>query len=132
MDLLATLAALALGACVTADVSITEADRDGDVAARRGDYVSIALHSDPDSGFAWVVTAVDSAILRQQHEPTFVARSDAGDAPGVDLFRYRAIAEGETNITLAYQQNLDGEGSEGAVETLDTFAVTVLVGLPAP
>jgi|GEM_PF-1293433 predicted secreted protein len=125
--LIATLAALAFGACVTADVSITEADRDGDVAARRGDYVSIALPADPDSGLAWVITSVDSTILRQQHAPTFIARSDVGDAPGVDLFRYRAIAEGETSITLEYQRT-----TEGVVETLDSFGVTVSVGLPVP
>lgn len=122
MLMAAAMLAAAAG-CVSADVSIVESDKDGRFTARRGEYVYIALPSNPDAGLGWVVTFVDPDILREEEPSVFVARSDMGEDPGVDLFRYRAMIDGETRVRLEYRRDVDGR-----IETTRTFGVTVVVG----
>ena len=117
------LAILGTAACATSDVVVEESDRDSIVGAKRGDFLSLALPSDPEAGMAWVVISVEENMLREEEQPLFIMRSDTGEAPGIDLFRYRVMADGETNLSLEYKHTQDGR-----TETLQTFNVTIMIG----
>ena len=124
---LVTLAALtAAAACTPATLNVDESLDGARVRAARGEFLSIALPSHPDADPGWVVTLIDRSALRAEEPPRFVPRADAGDAPGVTLFRYRVMADGETYLGLQYVP-----GAEGASLEIDTFGVTLVVGGPA-
>ena len=125
------VAALALvilasaAACTPATIVIDQSDHGARVLAVRGDFVTIALPSFPDTDPGWVATQLEGKMLRAEEEPRFVARSDAGEAPGVELFRYRVMADGETTVIFDYTGN--GGDRLGSPES---FSVTFLIGGP--
>ncbi len=113
-------------ACTPATIDLDQSDSGARVQAARGDFVTIALPSFPGADRGWVATQLESKMLRAEEEPRFVARSDAGEAPGVELFRYRVMADGETTVRLEYTgDDSDRLGSPAS------FSVTLLVGGPA-
>ena len=127
----ATLALVILAlapACTPATIVLDHSDNGAQVRAVRGDFVTIALPSfpDPDGDPGWVATQLERKMLRAEEEPRFVERSDAGEAPGVQLFRYRVMADGETTVRLDYTGD-DGDRLGRPV----SFSVTFLIGGPA-
>ena len=110
-------------ACTPATIDLDRSDNGARVPAVRGDFVTIALPSFPGADRGWVATQLESKMLRAEEEPRFVARSDAGEAPGVELFRYRVMADGETTVRFDYTGD-DGDrlGSPAS------FSVTFLIG----
>ncbi len=123
---LALAALVAAAACTPATLDVDVSLDGARVRAARGDFLSVALPSHPDADPGWVVTVLDRSRLRAEEPPRFVPRSDAGEAPGVTLFRYRVMADGETYLGLQYVPG----GESAALET-DTFGVTLVVGGPA-
>ena len=112
-------------ACTPATIVLDQSDNGARVLAVRGDFVTIALPSFPGADRGWVATQLEGKMLRAEEEPRFVARSDAGEAPGVELFRYRVMADGETTVKLDYAgDDSDRLGSPAS------FSVTFLIGGP--
>lgn len=120
------LVVLALSAaCTPATIVLDQSDDGARVQAARGDFVTIALPSFPDADRGWVATQLERKMLRAEEESRFVARSDAGEAPGVELFRYRVMADGETTVRLDYTGD-DGDLLGSPL----SFSVTFDIGGP--
>ena len=117
---------ISAAACTPATIDLERSDNGARVQAARGDFVTIALPSFPGADQGWVATQLEGKMLRAEEEPRFVARSDAGEAPGVELFRYRVMADGETTVQFDYT------GDEGdRLGSPVSFSVTFLIGGPA-
>lgn len=70
-----------------------------DVAA--GDWLAVELESNPSTGYLWLVTANDGAVLRLLPEGGFAATGDAPGAGGTQRFVFRALAPGEVELGIS-------------------------------
>ncbi|MBK8797898.1 MAG: protease inhibitor I42 family protein [Anaerolineales bacterium] len=86
---------------LTGDTVTAKADDTGkpiDVAA--GDWLAVELESNPSTGYLWLVTANDGAVLRLLPESGFEATGDAPGAGGTQRFVFRALAPGEVELGI--------------------------------
>jgi len=101
-------------------VSATADDSGKDVAVAAGDWLSIELESNPSTGYLWVVTANNGAVLRLLPESGFAAADAMPGAGGVQRFVFRALQPGAVDLAIGLIPP-GGEEPEQAVE----YAVTV-------
>lgn len=101
-------------------VAATADDSGNDVAVAAGDWLSIELESNPSTGYLWVVTANDGAVLRLLPESGFTASGDMPGAGGVQRFVFRALQPGAVKLAIGLFPPGSAE-PEQAVE----YAVTV-------
>ena len=84
--------------------------------------VLIALESNPSTGYSWVAE-YDNAILELVEE-TFelgeYAKENIVGAGGTELFRFKGLSEGKTDITFSYKRVWE-------TDVLDTKVFTVEV-----
>ncbi len=92
------------------------------IEAAAGSEFKIVIESNPSTGYHWeLVSELDGGILQ------FVSKDYRADEPvmpgsgGVDVWTFRALAAGETTITLGYYP--PGQGEPAAQEV--TFTVVV-------
>jgi inhibitor of cysteine peptidase len=119
--ILVAVLAITATACTESDVNLDESFDGFTVEAKRGDFVTIALPSNPTTGFSWHLGAIDEPILELRDGPDFTPRSDLVGAPGVELFRFRAMAGGETTIEMEYRRPWERGPSD------KTYSVTIVV-----
>jgi inhibitor of cysteine peptidase len=105
--LLAAAVWMAAGAALSAGqiLTIGELYDGGVVNLTPNDQLVVRLSSDPATGEAWEVSFNDAAVLKPVGEPS--ADAPAGsppEAPGPQVFRFRAIATGSSSLGLAYQK----------------------------
>jgi predicted secreted protein len=101
-------------------VTATADDSGNDVAVAAGDWLSIELESNPSTGYLWVVTANDGAVLRLLPESGYTGTSDMPGAPGMQHFVFRALQPGAVELAIGLFPP-GGNEPEQAVE----YAVTV-------
>lgn len=87
-----------------------------------GDILVLELAGNPTTGYNWYVTGVDEAVLQVQGEPAFTADSSAMGAGGMLALSFKALAAGETTLSLAYQR-----AWEVNVPPLETLNLQVVV-----
>lgn len=123
----APLAGAPSGGEETTMVSIQRGDNGKAVTLTTGQTLVVTLDSNPSTGYAWQVKAVDSAILQQQGEPEYTP----GEHPpgsvgggGTLTFRFRALAAGQTTLTLVYVRSFEPE-VQPTPENTFTVPVTV-------
>lgn len=116
-------AALALSACSTAEPELQLSDPDQPIAAASGEEFNIVLDSNPTTGYHWeFVDEPDANVVE------FVTRDYKAGEPvttgsgGVDVLTFKAVAAGETRITLGYYPP-----STDPVEPQQTVIFTVTV-----
>ena len=80
------------------------------VTAEVGDSFLLSLESNPTTGYAWQAQ-FDEGLL-ELVEARFEPSSDAIGAGGIESFEFRALAEGDTEITLLYKRSWE----EGHIE----------------
>ena len=85
-----------------------------------GDWLSIELESNPSTGYLWVVTANDGAVLRLLPESGYTGTSDMPGAPGMQHFVFRALTPGAVDLAIGLFPP-GGDAPEQVVE----YAVTV-------
>ncbi|MFC1846578.1 protease inhibitor I42 family protein [Chloroflexota bacterium] len=84
--------------------------------------VLIALESNPTTGYSWEAE-YDAAILElveDTFEPGEYAEQGLVGAGGTQLFRFKGLSSGKTDITFKYKRSWE-------TETLDTKVFTVEV-----
>ena len=95
-----------------------------------GDSFTVALCSNPSTGFQWSETAQisDETVVRQtDHE--FVAPQGSGcaapaaGAPGQEIWTFEALGEGTCSVSMEYSR--PWEGGESGVWTFNLTAVVV-------
>jgi len=86
------------------------ADPEAAIQVAVGEQFAVELTGNPSTGYTWQVR-VDGQLLEllgQEFEPS----GDGVGAGGVEVFRLRALAAGETEIACAYQRPWDTESRD--------------------
>ncbi len=119
------LAAILLAGCTRAsgkEVRIS-GPTDGQVIELKAeDVLVLELAGNPTTGYNWYVTDVDGSVLQAQGEPAFTADSSALGSGGMLALSFKALAAGETTLSLAYQR-----AWEVGIAPLETLTLQVVV-----
>lgn len=91
------------------------------IALEVGAELTVALPTNPSTGYGWAVTSIDPAVVTQTGEPEFVAQSNLIGAGGTMTFRFTASGAGISELRLDYQRSWE------QAEPLDTYQVTINV-----
>jgi inhibitor of cysteine peptidase len=108
--LAAVLIICLLAGCVEVK-TYTDSGQTIDIGA--GQQFVIALGSNPTTGYSWQESYDETMLELVGGEPTYEAEETDEDivgAGGVEYFRFKALKEGETEITLTYKQPWAGGG----------------------
>lgn len=84
-------------------VTVTADDAGKRIDVTAGDWLAIELESNPTTGYLWLLTANDGAVLRLLPESGFVQDPGAEGvtgAGGVQHFLLRALAPGEVELSI--------------------------------
>ena len=84
--------------------------------------VLIALESNPTTGYSWEAefNAAMLELVEESFEPGEYAKENIVGAGGTELFRFKGLSKGKTEITFNYKRSWE-------VEVLDTKVFTVEV-----
>ena len=87
--------------CGTKGTSFTDADNGKQITVKSGDLVTLALVSNPTTGYSWQVMEIDNAILVQDGEPEY--KQSAGSeglvgAGGTETFRLQSCRGRENRV----------------------------------
>ncbi len=107
------------------EVQLTDEQNGSDVRLAFGGTLTVALASNPSTGFSWSVTPPEPAGLEIEGEPRYVppgSTTPVVGAAGTQVFTFKAIAKGASQVTLTYARSFE-PGAEGE----RTFKVTVNV-----
>jgi len=101
-------------------ISIGEAENGKTVEINTGDTLKISLTGNPTTGYNWYVSSVDTQVLTQMGDPSFVASSNAMGAGGIITLTFQAPIAGQTSLQLEYKR-----AWETGVNPLQTYSVMV-------
>jgi inhibitor of cysteine peptidase len=99
-----TAAMVSAGNCVAAKtVVITESDAGREVRLARGVELDVRLDAQPGTGFRWVISHADPAVLEAIEGAVFESAPKAPPgAQATQLLRFRVVGCGETDLKLVY------------------------------
>ena len=83
--------------------------------------IVIALESNPSTGYSWEAS-YDQAQLElvdENYEPGQNAQQGLIGAGGTEIFRFKALKSGQTQITMSYKRSWETEVLEQKVFTVD-------------
>jgi uncharacterized lipoprotein YbaY/predicted secreted protein len=110
-----------------ADITLTNGDDGRAIGLKVGQMLAVRLDSNPSTGYSWLVSQVNDAVLKQQGEPQFIQPADAPPgAGGAQVFLFNAAAGGTTTLTLVYKRSFEPD-----VAPVQTFTVQVTVDASA-
>ena len=89
---------------------------------RPGDTLELSFESNPTTGYAWQLVEIDPQVLRQLSEEYVTPTSELLGTPGMQVFRFEAVAPGETTLKLAYFRSFEPE-----VPPEKTYQVKIVV-----
>jgi inhibitor of cysteine peptidase len=105
-----------------ADVNVTDADNGKSYTVKVGDHISIALASNPTTGYEWAVQNVETTIISYQGSEYDGSNSGLVGAGGTQTLTFRAELPGDSPIELKYWRSFEGDSSIG-----QTFTIQVKV-----
>jgi inhibitor of cysteine peptidase len=109
--------------CGARGTQVTDADNGKQITIQPGQVVTVTLESNPTTGYSWQVMEIDNAILVQEGDPEYKQASGTGGlvgAGGTETFRFKAIAAGETTLSLGYARPWE------SVPPIQTFTIQVI------
>jgi inhibitor of cysteine peptidase len=122
--LLVAVVVLTLGLMGGCTVVKTYDDAGQEIDIGVGQEFIIALGSNPTTGFSWQASYDDTKLELVGGESTYEA-DDEGEGVvgggGVEYFRFKTLAAGETEVTLTYAQPWEG----GDVGETKVFTVNI-------
>jgi predicted secreted protein len=93
---------------------------------KKGQVMSIALESNPSTGYAWIATISDTSVVIQMAEPEYseptASATPLVGAPGTQTFFFQAIETGNATITLDYKRSWETD-----VASIQTITIVVNV-----
>jgi inhibitor of cysteine peptidase len=121
------LVALTILAACRPAVAITLSENDGGrtIEISKGSTFAITLQSNPTTGYAWSVAAVDNAVLQQKGDKVYKqgnTNANIVGAGGTETFTFKALATGQTTLQLIYSRSWETD-----VPPIQTFEVTIVV-----
>jgi predicted secreted protein len=93
---------------------ITENDNGSTIPLKKGDTVNLTVHDYGDGGYIWVLTNVNSTMLRQDRFFTWGSTGMLGDF-GKDTWTFTALNSGDTMLSLECKRCF---GEQDICETL--------------
>jgi inhibitor of cysteine peptidase len=75
-----------------------------------GQQFVIALGSNPTTGYSWQESYDETMLKLVEKTYEEEAEEDLVGAGGIEYFRFKALKEGGTTITLTYEQPWEGGG----------------------
>ena len=124
LAIIATTLLLIIGGCELGGTAnqLREQDSGRSVEVQVGEKLEIILEGNPTTGYTWEQTTGDGAIVKLDGDPLYTSESNLIGAGGTYLFRFSAVAPGETSLTLIYHRSF-----EAGSPPLKTFTVLVTV-----
>ena len=127
--IVAVVAAIAIAAIALAEMGTTSeatnvigpARAESTVSLEEGEQLTITLPGNPSTGYSWVVTTINPALLAQIGEPEFSTGSDLVGSGGTMTFRFETTGTGQDALQLDYLRPWED------VLPVDTYRVTVNV-----
>jgi inhibitor of cysteine peptidase len=110
----------------TVDQTLTGADNGESITMAVGDILKIELNSNPSTGYSWHIAANTDDVLAPVGEPQFSlgGATPMPGAGGTETFTFKAVAAGESTLTLIYNRPWE---TNVTPTPNDTFTVTVTV-----
>jgi predicted secreted protein len=110
----------------TGATTVSAADSGSTIELAVGETLTVTLESNPTTGFSWALAANSDEAVLQEVDHEYVADASAetplAGAGGVENWTFKALAKGETTISMEYSR--PWEGGEKAAQTFDlTVAV---------
>jgi predicted secreted protein/putative hemolysin len=108
------------------DKTLTQADNGSKVTLKVGDVLEVTLDSNPSTGYSWQVKANDRNVLLPLGEPQFTLGNPTPmpGAGGTETFQFKALAKGQTTLTLVYLRPWE---TNVTPTPNDTFTLSVTV-----
>ena len=110
--------------CGTHGTSLTNADNGKQITAKTGETLTLALDSNPTTGYSWQVLEINNTILVQQGDPEYkqaLGTEGLVGSGGTETFRFNAAGAGTTTLKLGYMRPWE------SVPPIETFTVQVIV-----
>ena len=107
---------------ISAEVEIDGSANGQQVTIINGQVLIVSLASNPSTGFIWEVSEVDGAVLQQLGIPRFEAGTTGLGAEGVQIFEFRSINSGQTELNMVYIRAFEEDP-----EPANTFSVNINV-----
>lgn len=105
---------------------VVQQSQDGRVVQlQRSQRLVIRLPSNPSTGYGWQVVTVNRTVLQQEGAATYVPNPNPRKwvgVGGVEVFRFRVIGAGNTQLRLAYRR-----WWERSQRPAQTFGLRVIV-----
>ncbi len=103
-------------------VMITQAQNQGKVRVKKDASFQVLLNANPTTGFDWQIVSYDSAIIEIKQKRFIQSETHRMGAPGKQVFKFKAIAAGATDLQLIYARPWERATSEA-----DSFRVHIIV-----
>ena len=103
-------------------VMITQAQNQSKVKVKKDASFQVLLNANPTTGFDWRIVAYDSAIIEIKQKHFIQSETHRMGAPGKQVFKFKAIAAGATDLRLIYVRPWERATSE-----TDSFRVHIIV-----
>lgn len=101
----------------TAAVTVTNPDQV--IQVKAGEEFTITVESHPNTTLHWEVAVQLDTTVVDYVRKVFKAKSGSSDSAGWDIWTFKAIAPGETTITLGYYR--------GETEDADKMAIFKII-----
>jgi inhibitor of cysteine peptidase len=103
-------------------IQLTKENDKETVKAAIGDILSLALESNPTTGFDWALDTIGEGLLAVRENKFEAGESAAIGAGGKRVFRFETMTPGRGQIKLKYMRSWEGDGS-----IRDRFSLTIEV-----
>ncbi|MDD5604439.1 MAG: protease inhibitor I42 family protein [Dehalococcoidales bacterium] len=96
-------------------------EEDIDSGVSKEFIVLIALESNPSTGYRWeaVYNTEMLELVEETFEPGEFAKENIVGAGGTELFRFKALNKGQTDITFKYKRSWETEVLETKIFTVE-------------
>jgi len=95
-------------------VTIKKQDDGKEIKVKRGDVIQIELEGMGSTGYKWYLDTIDIERVEFMTEETKALKEGVMGAPVLDIWRLRALKEGDTDIKMDYYR--EWEGIERAID----------------
>ena len=102
-------------------IRVNENQNGETISVETGDTLEVMLEGNPTTGYTWEVKWLDPAVIKQA-QSDFISGSTGLGSAGSQIFRFEAIASGETVLKLIYKRPF-----EKSMMPLKDFKVTISV-----
>lgn len=115
------LAVFLMAGCGGAVKAYSNPEQPIDIGINKDFIILIALESNPTTGYSWEVSYDETMLelVEQTYELGEYAKLGVVGAGGTELFRFKALESGETEITMVHKRAWEEEVIDQKVFTIE-------------